>query len=272
MTDLERIQRLRLLDDDFMRVIFQDWNCCQLLLEILLDRTDFKIVNLQTQKDLKNLYGKSICLDVWIQTNQKQTINIEVQRNKEGALPKRARYHASLMDMHTSISDGKYRNLEEMYVIFITETDVLNQDLPIYHIDRKIEETNTSFNDGMHIVYVNADIQEDTNLGHLMYDFQCTRADDMHYDVLKERVKYFKEDEGGIRYMCEIWDEVRQEGIELGKEQGIELGKEQGIELGKEQNQTQTVLNLWNEGIQDLELIQKISGLSKERVQTILKL
>lgn len=46
MTDLERIQRLRLLDDDLMRVIFQDWNCCQLLLEIILNRTDFRIVEL----------------------------------------------------------------------------------------------------------------------------------------------------------------------------------------------------------------------------------
>ena len=42
MNNLERIQRLRLLDDDFMRVIFQDWNCCQLFLEILLGRNDIK--------------------------------------------------------------------------------------------------------------------------------------------------------------------------------------------------------------------------------------
>lgn len=32
-----------------------------------------------------------------------------------------------------------------------------------------------------------------------------------------------------------VFDQGKEQGIELGKEQGIELGKEQGIELGKEQ-------------------------------------
>ena len=264
MNDLERIQRLRLLDDDFMRVIFQDWNCCQLLLEILLDRKDFKIVELQTQKDLKYLYGKSVCLDVWIHTSQKQTINVEVQRNEEGAHPTRARYHASLIDSNASFPNEKYKELDEVYIIFITETDVLKHGLPIYHVERRIEETNSNFNDEMHIVYVHAQNQDNTSIGRLMHDFQCTKAGDMYYDTLRERVAYFKENEGGIQYMCKIWDEVRQEGIEL--------GKEQGIELGKEQEKIQTATNLWKEGIQDLKLIQKVSGLSEARIQEILGL
>ena len=61
MNNLERIQRLRLIDDDFMRVVFKDKDCCQLLLEVILDRKDFEIVTLETQKDLKNLHGKSVC-------------------------------------------------------------------------------------------------------------------------------------------------------------------------------------------------------------------
>ena len=44
MNDIERIQRLHLLDDDFMRVVFKDEDCCQLLLEVILDHKDFEIV------------------------------------------------------------------------------------------------------------------------------------------------------------------------------------------------------------------------------------
>ena len=152
------------------------------------------------------------------------------------------------------------------------ETGVFRQGLPIYHIERKIEETNTRLNDGMHIIYVNAENQQNTDLGRLMHDFQCTNAEDMYYDRLKEHVRYFKEDERGIRSMCEIWDEVRQEGIELGrklgKEEGIEIGKEQG----KEENQTQTAFNLWNAGYQDLEMIHKITELPVDQIKTILNL
>ena len=87
MNDIERIQRLRLLDNDFMCVVFKDKDCCQLFLEVILDCKDFEIITLETQKDLKNLHGKSICLDILIETNQKKKINVEVQRNEKGDIP-----------------------------------------------------------------------------------------------------------------------------------------------------------------------------------------
>ena len=39
-------------------------------------------------------------------------------------------------------------------------------------------------------------------LGKLMHDFSCTQADDMHYPVLAERVRYFKENVKGVTTMC----------------------------------------------------------------------
>ena len=47
---------------------------------------------------------------------------------------------------------------------------------PIYHIDRIVKETGKNFNDEAHIIYVNAQIQDETALGKLMHDFflrQC---------------------------------------------------------------------------------------------------
>ena len=35
-----------------------------------------------------------------------------------------------------------------------------------------------------------------------MHDFSCTQADDMHYPVLAERVRYFKENVKGATTMC----------------------------------------------------------------------
>ena len=144
--------------------------------------------------------------------------------------------------------------------------------LPIYHIERKIEETNTRMNDGMHIIYVNAENQQNTDLGRLMHDFQCTNVEDMYYDRLKEHVRYFKEDERGIRSMCEIWDEVRQEGREEGIELGRKLGKEEGKSEGKVEEKIQFITNLWNAGYQDLEMIQKASGLPLTKIKQILEL
>ena len=46
----------------------------------------------------------------------------------------------------------------------------------LYHIDRMVTETNTTFEDGAHIIYVNAQIKNNTALGKLMHDFSCTDA------------------------------------------------------------------------------------------------
>ena len=39
-------------------------------------------------------------------------------------------------------------------MIFITENDVLKSGLPIYHIDRIVQETGEPFGDEAHIIYV----------------------------------------------------------------------------------------------------------------------
>ena len=40
----------------------------------------------------------------------------------------------------------------------------------------------------------------------------CMNTEDMYHPILRERVRYFKETEERKRIMCEIWDEVRNEG------------------------------------------------------------
>ena len=64
----------------------------------------------------------------------------------------------------------------------------------------------------------------------LMHDFFCQDAEDMHYEELKKRASFFKEEEGGRGKMCKIMDEIWQEGMERGMAQGMERGMERGAE------------------------------------------
>lgn len=118
-----------------------------------------------------------------------------------------------------SLPKGKYFDkLPENYVIFITKNDVLQGDLPIYHIHRTIDENGQSFVDGSHIIYVNSRIQDDTPLGRLMHDFCCKNPDDMHYKELAEKTRYFKENEKGVEQMGEVMEKLiakrEQEAVE----------------------------------------------------------
>ena len=79
-------------------------------------------------------------------------------------------------------------------------------------------------------VYINGEVRDATPLGRLMHDFFCQDAEDMHYEELKKRASFFKEEEGGRGKMCKIMDEIWQEGMERGMAQGMERGMERGAE------------------------------------------
>ena len=209
--DLQRLCGLRLIDDDFMAAVFEERACAEFLLQIILKRDDLTVKEVHGQYSIKNLQGRSVRLDILAVDRENRAYNIEVQRSDRGASEKRARYNSSLLDANLTDAGDDYDALNETYVIFITENDVLKAGLPIYHVDRTVRETGTAFNDQAHIVYVNSQIKDETALGKLMHDFFCTNSKDMNYSILAQRVRYFKEDTKGVAAMCRAMEKMRDE-------------------------------------------------------------
>ena len=115
-------------------------------------------------------------------------------------------------------------------------------------------ETSELFNDGEHIIYVNGtDKDSSTELGNLMHDFYCSDPKDIVHKELSDRVRYYKEDEGGVETMCQILDEMRNEERERGERIGRREGKEEGRKETKIQNAVSLISlgKLTNEEIAD---------------------
>ena len=55
-----------------------------------------------------------------------------------------------------------------------------------------------------------------------MHDFNCTEADDMHYELMAERTKYLKENPEGVSIMCKAMEEMRNNASE---EKAISIAK-----------------------------------------------
>ena len=152
---MDYIAGFRLMDDDFMTICFDNYiEGAELLLKIILDRDDLKVSEVKTQKELKNIQGRSVRLDIHATDKQGNKYDIEIQRADKGANKERARYHSALLDSSMLNPNDDFTGLRENYVIFITENDVIGKGKPLYHIERKIEETNEPFDDGEHIIYV----------------------------------------------------------------------------------------------------------------------
>ena len=135
--------------------------------------------------------------------------NIEIQRSDKGADVKRARFHSSIIDTKYLDKNEEFSKLPENYVIFITENDVMDENEPIYFIDRVVINSRGQklklFNDGEHIIYVNGSYQDETtDIGKLMHDFFCENPDDMNYEVLADKARYYKESEEGVNTMCKV--------------------------------------------------------------------
>ena len=222
--DLERLHRLRPIDDDFMRCLFKDnVPLAELVLRIITGKPDLVITECQTQKDMKRLAGaRSICLDAYGGDTSGKKYDMEVQREDKGADPHRARYHSSVLDVEHLDAGQDFKQLPETYTIFITEKDVYGLGKPIYRIERINLDTGKPFEDGEHILYVNGEYRGDSDIGKLMHDFSCTDADDMNFKLMADRTRYLKENPKGVSEMCKVIEDMR---IQERRETMIEVAK-----------------------------------------------
>ena len=221
--DLQRLRGLRPMDDDFMRCLFKDnLPLAQMVLRIMTGIKDLVLIKEETQRDMKRLVGaRSICLDVYgIDSNNKR-YDLEVQRADRGARPKRARYHSSAMDIESLNANQAFEDLPETYTIFVTENDVFETGEAVYPIERMNMSTGMPFDDGEHILYINGQYSGDDDLGRLMHDFRCSDPDDMIFDNLAEKTRFFKQDPRGVNYMCKIMEDMRNEAAEFSREETI---------------------------------------------------
>lgn len=259
---LDKIQKLRLMDDDFFNKCMEgSTECVEFILHIIMDRTDLKVISAQTQQTIKNLQGRSVRLDVLAVDDSGRQINIEIQREDKGAGSKRARYHSSILDVNLLLAGEDFEELPETYVIFITERDVLKRGLPLYRVERCVLETNEAFGDGSHIMYVNGENRDETSLGRLMYDFSCADPEDMNYQVLADRARYFKNDAEGVGVMCKLLEDMRNEAIQ----EGIELGEKRG----KKEGAINAARLMLQDGTLPLEKIAAFAGLTYDEVKAI---
>ena len=250
---MERIQGLRLMDDDFMTIVFSgDNKLTEFLLRILLDRTDLTVKQSLTQKEKHNIFGRSVRLDILAVDTEGKQYNIEIQRADKGASEKRARYNLSMIDSHSLKKNEDFEALPETYIIFITENDIYKKGKPLYKVKQSIEvegEDDLPFNNGVHTIYVNGAYNGEDAIGWLMHDFRESNADKMHYAEIAERVRFHKQEDGEVSTVCRAFEEY-------GKEKVLEERNSMAIELIKD-------------GSMSLERIAKISHLPLNQVQQL---
>ena len=255
---LAEFERFRLMDDTFMSKCLENApECIELILQIILSKKDLKVVKSQTEYPIKSLQGRGVRFDVFARDSEGREYDIEIQRADKGAEPKRARYNSALMDANALKSGEDFSKLRDTYVIIITENDVMGDGQELYSYLRMEERSGKRLRDGTHIIYVNGATRSETEIGKLVHDLLCRDASEMYFDVLKKRVREFKNSEEGRHYMCEAMERIEARG------------KREGIVEGERKTMLATAKRMLKDGILALKDIARYSGLSLAQVKKL---
>ena len=255
------INDVTLMDNRFLnKALDGNIPATQRMLRIMLNNDKIKVRKVGVQQWLQNLYGHSAQLDILAEDENGTQFNVEIQRNDEGASEKRARFYCGALDMHFLDTGEKYEALPEAYVIFITEHDVLKKSWPLYNVQRCLIGNGEVFEDGSHVVYVNAACQEDTPLGRLMQDLNCKDPNKMHYKELADTVNYFKTTKEGEANMASVIEMyAKNQAEKVAAKVAEETAYQRNIEVAKEM----LADNM------SIEVVTRISKLSEDEVRAL---
>ena len=262
------IGSLCMMNNRFMNFMLDDnQKAAQVFLRVILGDDKIKVRNVRIQSFIQNIYGHSSQLDILAQDSKGRYFNVEVQRSDEGAPARRARFYSSILDTHFLQPGKLYEELPDTYVIFITENDVLHDNLPLYNIRRRIDENAKCFEDGSRIIYVNSQRRDNTALGKLMQDLYCTEPKNLHYHEFAERMEFLKYSKEGKAKMTDVIEEYAARKAEaLAKEAVKEAAKK--AEEKEQANRIELAQGLLADGM-SIEFTVRHSKLTEAEVREL---
>ena len=185
-----------------------------------------------------------------------QKLDIPQEKQQDAGM---SSFYGAMIDSEYLEKGCSYDKLPEVYIIYVSERDLWKSGYTVYRVHSIYQGTDIPYEDGRDILYVNAEVDDHTEVADLMNYFKKADPDDMSQGELSRRVHYLKCEEGGYEEMCEISEKIYREGME----EGIEKGKEKGKDMGfREEVRVYRELGLSREEILD-KLCQRFSLLPK---------
>ena len=262
----QEVAKMTLMDDVFFQKVADDNDVCAEMLRVLMGDKNLTVIEHTVQYDLKNLQGRSVRLDAHCLMSDGRHVNIEVQKANNCNHCKRVRYNGACLTVNTTKVGATFDDVPDVCVIYISAFDIFGAGKTIYHAGTYVQETGKRIDNGLQEIYVNTVNNDGTEVARLMEVFNSESISNLlqyRYPYIADRVKYFKEDEEGLRIMGEFakkfYDQGVEEGMEKGRIEGMEKGRIEGMEIGIEKERV--------EGIKKLIVAMRSAGLDDDYIK-----
>lgn len=182
------VSKLNVIDDVFFQKMAEDREVAEEILRIILEKPKLRVIDSKVQRFLRNISAHSVVLDLICEDENHSIINCEVQKED-------------------------YKELPDVYIIFISKFDTFHENRTIYHIDRVINETGTVVENGTHEIYVNTAIDDKSDIAELMQYFKKSVGQNPKFPKTCRRVDYFKKTREGASIMCKLVEDYAAEKL-----------------------------------------------------------
>lgn len=216
----EEAKKLNPIDDLMFRKMAEDKKFCQEILRVILSDPELIVLDAVAQWAGTNLQGRSVILDAKCILGDGKQVNVEVQKANDDNHQKRVRYNGAILTTNITDPGEKFENVPNVCVVFLSTFDVFKGNLPLYHVERVIKETEEVVENGFEEVYVNAKANDHSELSELMEVFVNDTAYNNKFPITSDKKRRYKETEEGQQEMCEIMERIAKQERKEGRAEG----------------------------------------------------
>ena len=250
----ELVKRLNVMDDTLFHKVMEDMEVCEEVLRVFLQDEELVILESTPQKYLRNVANRSVIADLYCESAKKKYV-VEMQKADQDDHQRRVRYIGSNVDTRITEKGIDFKDIPDIYIIYLTKFDLFGKKQTVYHIDRTIRETGDVADNGFHEIYINGEIDDGSETAKLMQYICHTEGTKEAFKKLSNRVRYLKEE--GKRDMCEAVEEYAKEyAKEYAAQKAEEVDRQSAAELFKNGVSLEVVLKSMR--TLDPETIKKI--------------
>ena len=231
---LKDLEQLTLLSDVFMSVVLSDLGACQHVVRILTGDHEIRLKSVRTQYVISKAVTRGARLDVLAEEQKSTLYHLEIENTDTMDHPRRTRFYGALTDSELLRKGAGYSALPDRRIFYISRTDIWKKGYTIYEEEKRFRQTGLLHEDGAHVTYVNAAVDDGSRIAKLMRYFRTADPFDDSEGALSKRVRFLKTEEGGREIMCEIMEKIREEGRKEGRKSGfLESSRKTALKLNR---------------------------------------
>ena len=101
-------------------------------------------------------------------------------------------YASTIINDYFFKGDQTYASVSELHVFYISQTDIWHLGQTCYPVLKYLANTDTPYNDGLHMCYINAEVNDNSDIAQLMQYFATAKADDFSQGKLSQCINNLK--------------------------------------------------------------------------------